>query len=153
MSHWVHVAAIVRLDALRLNNESFVDEIKAHFGKSTEDYEFDLKNEKKLEAYCKAMEEYSEHPDQWLPGGSEGTCEMHVYETPDTSRMAAYAVSIHGSLRDVDTGEHIIEWFQGKLSKKALEDKHFWVRQAVITVEEEYTGQILTWVWKEGEQE
>lgn len=153
MSHWVHVAAIVRLDALRFGGASFIDDIKAHFGKSTEDYECDWDDAEKMDAYCKATQDAFEHPERWLPGGSEGTCAMQVYEDPDKHNMAAYAVSIYGDLRDVDTGEHIIEWFQKKLSKKALEDKHFWVRQAVITVEEEYTSQILTWVWKECEHE
>ena len=149
MSHWVHVAAIVRLDSLRWNNQSYVDEIKSHFGKSTADYPFDWDDDEKVDAFCKAIEESYEHPDEWLPGGSEGTCDMEIYEDPDQSAMAAYVVSIHGDLRDVDTGDHIIEWFKKKLSVKALEHKHFWVRQAVITVEEEYTDKVKTWTWTE----
>lgn len=155
MSHWVHVAAIVRLDALRAlhDDASFLNDVKEHFGKSTKDYPFDWDDQEKVEAYCNAINESFEHPDEWLPAGSEGTCEMQVYEEPDPCSMSAYTVSIYGDLRDVDTGEHIIEWFKGKLSNEALENKRFWVRQAVITVEEEASGNTLLWAWGEGEQE
>ena len=114
MSYWVHVAAIARLDSLRINNKSYIDEIKEHFGKSTEDYECDWDDQEKFDAYSKAMQEAYEHPDQWLPGGSEGTCKMNVYEASDIHSLAAYTVSIHGDLRDVENGDHIIEWFKEK---------------------------------------
>ena len=141
MSHWVHVAAIVRLDALRIGGESFTDDIKAYFGKSTDDYPCD-------------WEDSYDHPEQWLPGGSEGTCSMQVWENPDQHCLATYTVSIFGDLRDVDMGDHILEWFEKKLSLEVICSQPFSVRQAVISVEEEYTGKIHTWTWggeKEGE--
>lgn len=150
MSHWVHVAAIVRLDALRIGGESFTDDIKAYFGKSTDDYPCDWENDESLEAYGKAVEDSYDHPDEWLPGGSEGTCSMQVWEAPDESSLAAYTVSIFGDLRDVDTGDHILEWFEKKLSDEALDGQRFFVRQAVISVEEEYTNKIKTWAFGMG---
>ncbi len=62
--------------------------------------------------------------------------------------MAAYVVTVYGDLRDVDTGDHIIEWFKGKLTDDALNGKHFWPRQAMITVNEEYKDKDVTWVWE-----
>lgn len=147
MSHWVHVAAIVRLDALRIGGESFTDDIKAHFGKSTEDYSCDWEDDESMEAYGKAVADSYDHPEQWLPGGSEGTCSMQVWENPDKCCMASYTVSIFGDLRDVDTGDWIIEWFKEKLSDEALDGKNFLVRQAVITVEEEFGHAVKTWTW------
>ena len=55
--------------------------------------------------------------------------------------MAAYTVSIFGDLRDHDDVDEIIYWFEEKC-KALKEDKNvpFWIRQAVITVENEQYG-------------
>ena len=76
---------------------------------------------------------------------------MQVWENPEKCCLSAYTVSIFGDLRDVDTGDWIIEWFKEKLSDEALYGKNFLVRQAVITVEEEFGHAVKTWTWTDKE--
>lgn len=138
MSYWVHVAAIVRLDSLRglygVDDDELLEEIKKHFGKS--DSEYKSNGEKSW---------WNWQQDEWLPAGSEGTCEMSIWENPDKHCAPSHTVSIFGDLRDVKSGDAIVEWFKGKVSDKALDGKGFWVRQAVITIEEEPIERTLTW--------
>ena len=77
--------------------------------------------------------ESQEHPEQFLPLGSEGSLKMSIWENPDYFCVAAYTVSIFGDLRDHNSIDEIINWFDEKC-------KGIWIRQAVITVENEMYG-------------
>lgn len=120
MSNWTHVAAIFRVDSLRLDGHKLdFDKI---FGKEL--------------SYNDAREmffEAEDHPEEFLPYGSEGSLKMSVWESPDRSYIAAYTVSVFGDLRDHDSIEEIINWFDEKC-------KGISIRQAVITVYNEYYG-------------
>ena len=71
--------------------------------------------------------------------GSEGSLHLSIWENPDKECSASYTVSIFGDLRDHHNPQEIIDWFRNKI-------KDLWVRQAVITVDNEWNG-TLTWVY------
>lgn len=117
MSNWSHVAAIFRVDSFARNLK--FDEI---FG--AELHWNDPENKWK-DAF--------DHPEKYLPLGSEGSLNISVWEEPDSSCLAAYAVSVFGDLRDHDSIDEIIKWFDEKC-------KMVFIRQAVITIENELNG-------------
>ena len=84
--------------------------------------------------------EQEEHPERYLPMGSEGTLKMMVWTSPDPSDMARYTVSIFGDLRDHDSPQEIVDWFKDKI-------KDLWIRQATITVENECNGTV-NWTYE-----
>lgn len=124
MSSWTHVNGIFRIDNIRpLIPDPDFTEI---FGKvctyeSLGDFEYESES-------C---------PENFLPFGSEGSCNISVWINPDVSDMAAYTVSVFGDLRDYDETELIIDWFINVLRKI----KDYSIRQAVITAESEWNGQ------------
>ena len=123
MSNWTHVAAIVRVDTLgEINFENI-------FGKMClfEDDEA-------------VWDDQEAHPDKYLPMGSEGSLQMAVYDRGE-GHLCRYEVSIFGDLRDHDSARDIISWFKRKL-KKLL------VRQAIITVDNEWNGS-MDWSYKD----
>jgi hypothetical protein len=118
MSNWTHVAGIMRIDSFRFANN-------------------DMDFEKEIGKECLwgtgDWDEWDKHPEDFLPGGSEGTLNMSVWKNPDRDCLAAYTVSIFGDLRNHDSCEKIIDWFKEKCKK-------FMIRQAVITVHNEWNG-------------
>lgn len=128
MSNWTHVAGIVRVDCLHgLSDEP---DLKQVFGK---EIHFDSSAEE--------WDDYHDHPEKYLPAGSEGSLIMSIWENPNKSYAAAYTVSIFGDLRDHDNPHEIIEWFKEKCSK-------LWVRNACITAENECYG-TQSWTYEE----
>lgn len=123
MSNWTHVAGIIRLDDLRLDNS--LPDFEGIFGKHV--------------GYTDDWDEYYKHPERYLPCGSEGSLQMDVWINDDKSEVAAYVVAIHGDLRDHDSCDEIIDWFKSKIEP-------LWVRQAVITVRNECNG-TKTWTY------
>ena len=131
MSQWLQVAAIARIDDFRFEPVSVEEATKRFekvFGKecSWETGDFD-------DAF--------EHPERYLPMGSEGSLKMSVYVNPHVSSMDSYTVSIFGSLRDVDIkdAENIIDWFKDKISSLPT-------RNAVIDVGVGFVGHKV-WVY------
>ncbi len=135
MSNWTHVAGIIRIDFIRLK-ESFEDEylnaLHDIFGK-----------EVTFESSSELWDEAYEHPERFLPLGSEGSLEMDVWVNPNKSSIAALTVSIFGDLRDHDSPDEIVEWFKDK-----CENSDIMIRNAVITVRNEYNG-TRTWTYGE----
>ena len=130
MSVWSHVAAIVRVDDLRgLGvDEPNWDDI---FGK-----------ECLFESPPEVWAEADEHPEKYLPMGSEGTLQKSVWVNPDQSCMDAYTVCIFGDLRDHKDVEGIINWFKDIVTNKV------WTRQASITIDNIlYSPGTVTWVY------
>lgn len=138
MSNWTHVAGIVRLDAvrcLRPHNYPLFDKM---FGKEC------LYN-----SPSNVWVDYDDNPDNYLPMGSEGSLRKSVWINPDKGEMAAYTVSIFGDLRDHDSTSEIIEWFKEKCN--SVQKYNCWIRNAVITVENEWTG-TETWTYVDEEK-
>lgn len=130
MSNWTHVAAIFRIDSWRTHDgEKNFEKI---FGRELNAFD---ERDVWLEA--------DKHPERFLPIGSEGSLEMSVWTNPDPCCMAAYTVSIFGDLRDHDSTEEIINWFEEKCKELGGS-----IRQAVITVDNErYGTQTKTYMW------
>ena len=120
MSVWAHVAGVVRIDDLRIDNSNppDFDEI---FGA-----EFDYEEMYDIHYYSGKI----------MPCGSEGTLHKSVYINPDCSEASAYTVSIFGDLRDFYSSKEIIDWFTDCL-------KDLLVRQASILVEIESENSVF----------
>ena len=108
MSQWLQVAAVARIDDFRDGPVSVEDATKMFekvFGKECSWEHGDF-------------EDAFEHPENYLPMGSEGSLTMSVWVDPDISSLAAYTVSIFGSLRDrgSEDANEIIDWFKNKVS-------------------------------------
>lgn len=124
LSNWTHVAAIFRIDGIRFSGDE--PDFKKLFGK-----ELHWKDS------ADVWGEAKEHPENFLPYGSEGSLEMSVWTNPDIHCVTAYTVSIFGDLGDHDSIGEIIKWFDEKC--KAIEEVEI-LRQAVVTVENERYG-------------
>ena len=113
MSTWTHVVSVFRIDHIRYFGElDFVN----IFGKTCK---FEDKNDIWVDA--------REHPDEYLPMGSEGSLEMNVWTNPDRGFLPAYTVSVFGDLRDYNDIYAIKAWFYKCCSKVNI-------RQAVIEI-------------------
>lgn len=120
MSNWTHVAAVIRIDAIRLTNTKVNwDEI---FGK-----------ECLWGSGRSVWEDMYEHPEKYLPHGSEGSLRKTIWTNPDKSNLDSYTVTVFGDLRDHDNIDAIIDWFNKSCDKCMI-------RQACITVRNEWFG-------------
>lgn len=117
MSNWTHVAAIFRIDSF------------FHTLNCTEIFGKELYYSDPLDKW----DEAEAHPERFLPLGSEGSLHISVWKNPNESSIATYAVSVFGDLRDHDSIDEIIQWFDEKC-------KLVNIRQAVITVDNELNG-------------
>ena len=123
MSMWTHVAAVARIDSFVEN-----DDFSPVFGREC------LAGDSR-----EVWNEAQEHPERFLPMGSEGTLQMSVWINPQRNCLARYVVTVFGDLRDYQDGMGVIEWFKEKL-------KPLWVRQATITVDIG-TSKALNWTY------
>ena len=127
MSNWTHVAAVVRVDDIRIPELSDGDvDFVSVFGKECR---FDSPEE--------VWDNLHDHPDQYLPRGSEGTLHMEVWTNPDLSHCDAYTVTIFGDLRDHDSAQEVISWFKTKLERDPIEGR---IRNACIVANNECYG-------------
>lgn len=128
MSMWTHVAGTFRINAMYGLTEPI--NFEHIFGKACT-YK-DITSE--------IAADMDEHPENYLPAGSEGTLEMSVWENPNMNSMARYTVSIFGDLRDYTDTEEIMKYFCAMCHRlKPI------IRQAVITAYcENGTTQIAT---------
>ena len=134
MSNWTHVAGIIRVNAFR-----FDDNI-------TKDFDKIIGKECLWDSPTEVWDDADDNPDKYLPMGSEGSLQKSIWINPDKHSMDSYTISIFGDLRDHDNVKEIIDWFKEKC-------KQLWVRNAVITVENEYYGtETYTWTGEEDER-
>lgn len=127
MSNWTHVAGIIRIDSVRLEEETVEEATRMfenYFGK-----------ELRYHSEDKLWYEADEHPENFLPFGSEGSLTMSVWVNPNLDSITSYTVSIFGDLRDHDDPDAIIEWFKGK-----CKSEYIYVRNACITAENDLYG-------------
>lgn len=122
MSNWTHVAGIIRIDGYMED-----DEFDKLFGKEVH---FDAPKEVWRDAW--------EHPEKYLPKGSEGSLYKTVWENPNKNHLARYTVSIFGDLRDHEDPQEIVDWFEKICQKLGC----FMVRNATITVKNDWNGTI-----------
>lgn len=115
MSTWTHVAAIFRVDRLPFMPRPDWDAV---FGR-----------ECLFESPSSIWDELEADPGAFMPCGSEGTLRKVIWENPDKSEMAGYAVSVFGDLRDFSDIEGIDVWFQGSCENVEM------LREAVVFVE------------------
>lgn len=122
MSNWTHVAGVIRIDSFRFGDdegEPNFDEVigkELHFHDSSEQWDYAFK-----------------HKEEYLPLGSEGSLQKSIWINPDKDNVASYTVTIFGDLRDHHSLDDIIDWFKGVCAK-------VWVRNAIITVQNEWNG-------------
>jgi hypothetical protein len=126
VSNWTHVAAIARIDDIRV------------FGRLSPDFEEIFGKPLDYDDPLSRWEEAREHPERFLPIGSEGSLNMSVWVNPDRSCADAYTVSIFGDLRDHDNPQEIVDWFVKKVS-----DDDLMVRNACIVAENELCGSVF----------
>ena len=144
MSNWTHVAGVIRVDSLRLNEKIGFDKL---IGKEFMPYRNILNNDSIDDITAKLNDAYADleaDPSAYLPMGSEGSLQKSVWTNPDENACAAHVVTIWGDLRDHHDANEIVEWFKNVCKK-------LWVRQACITVWNERNGTV-NWVYKEGEE-
>ena len=122
MSNWTHAVGIIRLDAIRLDDE-------------IPDFDEIIGKECLFESPIEVWNDCEKHPEKYLPMGSEGSLQKSVWVNPNTSCMAAYTVSIFGDLRDHDDPQEIVDWFEELCVGLP-------VRNAVITVRNECNGTV-----------
>ena len=122
MSNWTHVAGIIRVDRIRVDDDA-------------EELDFDeiLGKECLWDSSRKVWDDALKNPDKYMPMGSEGSLQKSVWVNPNKGRVDSYTISIFGDLRDHDSISEIIDWFIKKCNL-------LWVRNAVITVENERYG-------------
>ena len=122
MSNWTHVAGIIRVDRIRVDDDA-------------EELDFDeiLGKECLWDSSRKVWDDALKNPDKYMPMGSEGSLQKSVWVNPNKGHVTSYTVSIFGDLRDHDNISEIIDWFIKKCNL-------LWVRNAVITVENERYG-------------
>lgn len=133
MSNWTHVAGIIRVDGLRCLDDVLGDP----------NFDEIIGKECLWESPKEIWDDADDNPDKYLPMGSEGSLQKSIWINPDKDCMDSYTISIFGDLRDHDNVKEIIDWFKEKCKK-------LWVRNAVITVENEWYG-TETWTWTEEE--
>lgn len=133
MSNWTRVAGIIRANGLRI------------FDMEEMDFDEVIGKECLWESPEEVWDDAEENPDKYLPMGSEGSLQKSIWINPDSGCLARYTISIFGDLRDHDSTSDIIEWFKEKCKK-------LWVRNAVITVKNEWYGtETYTYVKDKGE--
>jgi len=131
MSSWSHVAGIIRMDTIR----GVVP---------MPDFDELIGKEVRFEDGTEVWDDAEKNPNKYLPMGSEGSLEKIVWINPDESYCAAYVISIFGDLRDHESAEELIEWFKKKVTE--IDGCKFgWVRQAVITVNNDYYNKNVSW--------
>ena len=87
---------------------------------------------------------YDDEENMWnscnIPCGSEGSLQISIWTSPSKASIAKYTVSIFGDLRDYDSEQEIIEYFD-RITKNEV------VRQATFTIKTN-DNKTRTFVWK-----
>ena len=137
MSTWTHVAAVFRIDSLRedirgprINGRHRPDWDRVT-GRAIYDGDERLVNDSyEQRRYQRDWADYHEHPEQFMPTGSEGSLQRLVWENPDGHAAAQYVITVFGDLRDYSDLGAVRKWFEDVC-------KRCNVRQATCTCEVE----------------
>lgn len=131
MSNWTHVAGIARIDYMPYTDtedkvRTIVEKI---FGK-------ECKWSDDMSVWKKARE----HPEAFMPMGSEGSLHLVLHDTNEKDCIARYVVSIFGDLRGHDDPNAIIEWFSNCCKAIDESEDSVWIRNACVSVQNEWNG-------------
>ena len=138
MSNWTHVAGVIRINGFNIDGDTLNEYIEKY--KSPEERIKECIYDTIGRHVGFGVDE-DNIPEPHLPMGSEGSLDISIHIQPlDVLEIAV--VTIFGDLRDHYSANSIIDWF------KEVCDK-LWVRQATITVDNEYYGTI-SYTYKEG---
>ena len=152
MSNWTHVIASVRLDSWRGMEGNLVEGIK-DTDYTLEDFHKVFGKECLWESSNEIWEDAEEHPDKYLPMGSEGSLQLSMWTNPKKHCSFSYVVTIFGDLRNHDSASEIVEWFKNKINEIENDEyNNLSIRQAVITAYNERNGS-KTWYWDYGSEE
>ena len=117
MSVWTHVAAVFRIVGLRVGTDGprINGYVTPEWDEVTKKaiYECDWLTEDSYERRRMRddWDEYREHPERFMPTGSEGSLQRLVWVNPDRHSAARWVVTVFGDLRDYDDPEAIHKWF------------------------------------------
>ncbi len=115
MSIWTHVTGVIRLETgLKLDDNDIENLIRKRI---------------LYRAPQELKDEYKEHPERFMPKGSTGSLNFHVYNHENKYELTSCIISIFGDLEDYSDTDEIIEWF-----KSCVRSSIYTVRQACITV-------------------
>lgn len=115
MSIWTHVTGVIRLETgLKLDD----NDIENLIGKRI-----------LYRAPQELKDEYKQHPKKFMPKGSNGSLNFHVYNHENKYELPSCIISIFGDLEDYSNTDEIIEWFKSRVRSSI-----YTVRQACITV-------------------
>ena len=145
MSVWTHVAAVFRIDGLKVGMDG--PRINGYVTPDWDEvtkkaiYECDWLTEDSYEQRRMRDDwnEYREHPERFMPTGSEGSLQRLVWVNPDKHSMPRWVVTVFGDLRDYDDPEAIHKWFDEVCSR-------CYIRQAVCHCD--VSGPTYTWEHK-----
>ena len=150
MSVWTHVAAVFRIDAPKVGMDGprINGYVRPDWDKVTKkeiyDCDWCTEDSYEMQRMEESWKEYEEHPERFMPTGSEGSLHRLVWVNPDKCCAARYVVTVFGDLRDYDDHKTIHEWFEWVCS-------NCYIRQAVCHCD--VSGPTYMWEheWKKGE--
>lgn len=142
MSVWTHVAAVFRIDGLKVGMDG--PRINGYVTPDWDEvtkkaiYECDWLTEDSYEQRRMRddWDEYREHPERFMPTGSEGSLQRLVWVNPERHSAARWVVTVFGDLRDYDDPEAIHKWFDEVCGR-------CYIRQAVCHCD--VSGHTYTW--------
>lgn len=142
MSVWTHVAAVFRIDAPKvgMDGPKINGYVAPDWDKVTKKAIYDcswlIEDSYDQQRMEEDWREYDEHPERFMPTGSEGSLQRLVWVNPDKYCAERYVVTVFGDLRDYDDHEAVREWFDWVCT-------NCYLRQAVCHCD--VSGQTYTW--------
>jgi hypothetical protein len=101
-------------------------------------------SDEEVDAWIESTEDAYDHPDDYMPFGSEGSLQRTVWVNPCRSHAARYTVTVFGDLRDYEDHEAIHQWFLSVCDKCHM-------RQAVCNCD--VSGDMHTWQYRFKEEQ
>ena len=142
MGIWSHVECVIKVDS-----REAIDDFTKYFGKeigtdniSYSSYEnkdqYFADFEKLIEKHKKEWEAYKEHPEEYLPIGSEGSLHLKSRlqtRVKNTLYPYRYKVEIYGGLRDHYDGEAVIDHIKAGI-KKLYKNGHCCIKATIDVI-------------------
>lgn len=147
MSVWTHVAAVFRIDGIKLKEAkhgSINGVVKIDWdkitGKAIYDGDWISEDDYEQQKLKDSWDDYKKHPRRYMPAGSEGSLQRLLWINPDGYCLAHYTVTVFGDLRDYDDYEAIHKWFDEVCDR-------CYIRQAVCHCD--VSGRTYMWEYEQ----